>query len=296
MTRRAIATILVAAHLSGCASMLAGGTSVLDVAIDAPDDQVTTTLVAKGSGQRTTVTGRHFKTALDRGNDYEVTVDGRGRRTEIRDIHRAIQGIYWCNLLFPPGFLIDLLTNAIWEHTPSRLAMTLRPADQRQTTAPSMPPPARRDSLAPPTPPTRPATPTHLGLSPTGTVRIAVLDFQDIDTDHPIGRAAAENLRNALIERQRFTVVERAQVDKALKEQAFSQTGLVDTAHAVGLGKLLGATLIVIGSVTKIGHTYTVNARFIDVATGEAKDARSRKTTNEDDIASAIDALAQLLD
>jgi TolB-like protein len=296
MTRRTIAAALITAHVSGCASMLAGGPSMLDVQIEAPNDQMTTTLVAKGSGQRTTVTGRRFKTALDRGNDYDVTVAGLGYRTEIRDVQRRIQGIYWMNILFPPGFLIDLLTSAIWEHTPTEVRLILRTAGPMTTQATIVPPtpPTRTD--VPPIPPARPATPTRIGLNPAGKVRIAILDFQDIDTERSIGRAAAENLRNALIERQRFIVVERAQIQQALQEQVFIQSGMVDSRQAVTIGKLLGANIIVVGSVTKLGRTFTINARFIDVQTGEAKDARSQKTDSEDTLAAAVDTLAGLLE
>ena len=39
---------------------------------------------------------------------------------------------------------------------------------------------------------------------------------------------------------------------------------------AVEIGKLLGADLIIIGSVVKIGTAYTINSRMMDVKTGEA--------------------------
>jgi TolB-like protein len=127
---------------------------------------------------------------------------------------------------------------------------------------------------------------------PAHRVRVAVIDFKAIGAPTQFGEAVAENLRNALVQQKQFVVVERSQIDKALKEQAFGQSGLVDAKQAVALGRLVGAKIIVVGSVTKIGSTYTVNARFIDVETGEATDARSIKTNHEDDIAAVVDELA----
>jgi TolB-like protein len=133
------------------------------------------------------------------------------------------------------------------------------------------------------------------GAKPVIKVRVAILDFRAIGAPAQFGEAVAENLRNALVEGKQFTVVERSQIDKAIKEQAFGQSGLVDAKQAVTLGKLVGAKIIVVGSVTKIGQTYTVNARFIDVQTGEATEARSLKTQNEDDIAAVVDEIATAL-
>lgn len=133
------------------------------------------------------------------------------------------------------------------------------------------------------------------GTKPAQRVRVAIVDFRAIGAPQQFGEAVAENLRNALVQQKQYTVVERAQIDKALKEQAFGQSGMVDAKQAVTLGKLVGAKIIVVGSVTKLGSTYTVNARFIDVETGEATDARSIKTNNEDDIAQVVDELAAKL-
>ena len=130
---------------------------------------------------------------------------------------------------------------------------------------------------------------------PNERVRVAIVDFRAIGAPATFGEAVAENLRNSLVQQKEFTVVERAQIQQALKEQHFGQTGLVDAKQAVTLGRLLGAKVIVVGSLTKIGNTYTINARFIDVETGEATDARSLKTRDVDDIASVVDQLAAAL-
>jgi TolB-like protein len=100
---------------------------------------------------------------------------------------------------------------------------------------------------------------------------IAVLDFESIGSEEHLGKAVSEIMRTELIDANRYRVVERAQINKAISEQKLQKSGLIDDKSAVELGKILGADLIVIGSVVKIGTSYTINSRMIDTKTGEAK-------------------------
>ena len=49
----------------------------------------------------------------------------------------------------------------------------------------------------------------------------------------------------------------------------------IDLIKWQNVGKMLGADLILTGSVVKIGSSYTINARFMDVKTGMAKKAEA---------------------
>jgi TolB-like protein len=133
-------------------------------------------------------------------------------------------------------------------------------------------------------------------VTPAQLLPVAVLDFRAVGgPEQRVAEAVAENLRNALVQHQQFTVIERTQIQQVLKEQSFTQTGLADSAQAAAVGRLLGARLVVVGSVTQLGGTYTINARFIDVATGQVTEARSLKTDREADLAGVVDALALAL-
>ncbi|HPC86149.1 MAG TPA: FlgO family outer membrane protein [Smithellaceae bacterium] len=100
---------------------------------------------------------------------------------------------------------------------------------------------------------------------------VAVLDFESMGTDEYLGRAVSEIMRTALVSSAGYRVVERAQIAKALAEQKFQKSGLIDDRSAVEIGKIVGADFIIVGSVVKIGNAYTINSRLIDVKTGEAK-------------------------
>ena len=100
---------------------------------------------------------------------------------------------------------------------------------------------------------------------------IAVLDFESIGTEEYLGKAVSEIMRTSLVSNHKYRVVERAQINKAISEQKFQKSGLIDDKSAVEIGKVLGADLIIVGSVVKIGNAYTINSRLIDVKIGEAK-------------------------
>ncbi len=104
---------------------------------------------------------------------------------------------------------------------------------------------------------------------------VAILDFESIGTEEHLGKAVAEIIRTELVGTQGYRVVERAQINRALSEQTLQKSGLIDDKSAVQIGKIIGADLIIIGSVVKIGTSYTINSRMIDVKTGEAKLGRN---------------------
>jgi TolB-like protein len=104
---------------------------------------------------------------------------------------------------------------------------------------------------------------------------VAILDFESIGSEEYLGKAVAEIIRTELVGTKKFRVAERAQIKKALSEQQLQMTGIIDDESAVQIGKLLGADLIIVGSVVKIGTSYTINSRLIDVQTGEAQLGRN---------------------
>jgi TolB-like protein len=109
---------------------------------------------------------------------------------------------------------------------------------------------------------------------------VAILDFESVGSEEHLGKAVSEIMRTELIGTRQFRVVERSQINKALSEQEFQKSGVINENTAVEIGKLLGADLIIIGSVVKIGTSYTINTRMIDIKTGEA--ALGKNVTGND--------------
>ena len=100
---------------------------------------------------------------------------------------------------------------------------------------------------------------------------IAVLRF---DTDEKlaklkIGNAVAEILTHYFARDPNFKTVERIDLEKILKEQKLSLTGVIDEETIINAGQIIGAQLLVLGSVLKVGKDYQINSRLVNVEDGK---------------------------
>jgi len=93
-----------------------------------------------------------------------------------------------------------------------------------------------------------------LGQNVQANVRLAVSEFQDLTNARirGLGASFSEQLTSALAKTRRFEVIERSQLDNILREQHFSNMGLVDPATAAEIGKIIGLNYMVIGNITDL--------------------------------------------
>jgi curli biogenesis system outer membrane secretion channel CsgG len=91
--------------------------------------------------------------------------------------------------------------------------------------------------------------------------RIAVVDFEDKSdrsqwywTGPSPGDGMSDMLTTALVQSGRFTIIEREQLNHVLAEQNLGASGLVTEQTAAQVGKLLGVSAVVYGSVTQFGY------------------------------------------
>ncbi len=101
-------------------------------------------------------------------------------------------------------------------------------------------------------------------------VKIAVLDFQmqgEEGETKDMGKIVAEWMITGLVETGRFDVIERRLLEKLLEEQKLGATGAIDPTSAAQLGKILGVSTIVSGTVTNLEGYTEINARLINVDT-----------------------------
>lgn len=101
---------------------------------------------------------------------------------------------------------------------------------------------------------------------------IAVFDFIGNDINSNTARTLSDRLRIELVKYNFINVLERSRIDAILEEQAIQMSGCVDKC-LVEVGKLLGATSIITGSIGKVGDYYTINARKINAITGKLENA-----------------------
>lgn len=103
----------------------------------------------------------------------------------------------------------------------------------------------------------------------------AVMTFNLIDIpSQSVAQNVAEDLTTKLINAD-FPLVERGQLDKALKELKIMDSGLIDQATALKLGQMTGCNYILVGSVSDRGQFIVINSRILETATGKAIAAES---------------------
>lgn len=99
-------------------------------------------------------------------------------------------------------------------------------------------------------------------------INIAVLDLEGKNVAPADASALTDRLRAELFLTGKFVVLEREKMDAILKEQQFQLSGCTSDACAVEAGQLLAVEQMVSGSVSRVGQTYSVTARLIDVEKG----------------------------
>lgn len=100
---------------------------------------------------------------------------------------------------------------------------------------------------------------------------IAVLEFQSSGGLNAGETATLSNrFRGILVQTDVFDVVERERMTEILKQQDFNLSDACNSAEcAVQVGQLLGVEAMIAGDLGKVGETWTIDLRLIDVGTGK---------------------------
>jgi hypothetical protein len=106
-----------------------------------------------------------------------------------------------------------------------------------------------------------------------------------------------QRLTSQMIAISDYIIVERGNIEKILKEQKFQHSGCTDSECAVEIGQLINADVTVIGTVSKFGDTFTIDARIISVRGGEALESASYTHTGKIDelVKTGIESVAHEL-
>jgi hypothetical protein len=99
---------------------------------------------------------------------------------------------------------------------------------------------------------------------------VTVLDFSIENMAKSDGRLIVDLVFSALVSARKYRVLDRGQRDNILKEVEFSLSACADEKCQLEVGRLLAADKIVVGSLGKVGQRYILNAKMLDVRTGEA--------------------------
>jgi curli biogenesis system outer membrane secretion channel CsgG len=126
--------------------------------------------------------------------------------------------------------------------------------------------------------------------------RVAVMNFENNSTwsywGDRLGEAAADELVTQLLKTGSYRMIERSQLAAILAEQDLGASGAIDASTAANIGRLLGAQLILTGSITQfsietvsggfrgLGGSRSkaqsiLDVRLVDTTTGEILVAES---------------------
>ncbi len=97
---------------------------------------------------------------------------------------------------------------------------------------------------------------------------LAILDLDAIGVSAQEAQVLTNRLRSNLVNLGVYQVIDRGLMEQILLEQDFQMTGCTSNECAVEVGRLLGAQLMLAGSIGKIGFLFSMELRIIDVQTG----------------------------
>ena len=107
-----------------------------------------------------------------------------------------------------------------------------------------------------------------MGLS-TATVAVFPFEADERLSRKKVNFAVSELLTHHILKLKTLQITERAQLSEVLKEQKLGLSGAIDTRTAAAVGQVLGARLLALGNVVKLGDYYQVTAKLVDAKTAE---------------------------
>ena len=126
--------------------------------------------------------------------------------------------------------------------------------------------------------------------------RVAILPFSvKGNFDALYAEVAQDHFTTELIKGGAYRVVERSQLDKAMKELKFQSGNDFDETSAMEVGKLAGAEIVAIGIVTALKNQIIVNIRGISVKTGIAEFAEREFIKTQDELLTVVEKIARKL-
>jgi len=124
---------------------------------------------------------------------------------------------------------------------------------------------------------------------------IAVITLDCINCDKAIGEAVTEILRTELGGTLAFNIADGGKVKQVMGRLKYSPADLENTEICVGLGKELGADYVALGSVMKLGETYTLAGRLVNIAEGEIAMGKTLTANAEDNLPDVCRNMAEMM-
>ena len=123
-------------------------------------------------------------------------------------------------------------------------------------------------------------------------LRVAVFDPTSSGTSIDEGTKVAvrEIISSTFVNTGKYNIVERSLLQQVMKEQAFSNSDVVDESQATELGRLAGANKVVLSVVTLVGGRNMLSVKTIDVKTATV-DKQKTRVVSSNDLLDAVESL-----
>ncbi|MDR1553916.1 MAG: CsgG/HfaB family protein [Prevotellaceae bacterium] len=124
-------------------------------------------------------------------------------------------------------------------------------------------------------------------------LRVAVFDtnVSGKGFDESAGVIIREMVSSALVNTNKYTIIERSLIDKILSEQKFSNSGVVDDSQATELGKLAGANKVILSVLSSASDRGLLSLKMIDVQSASIESQKT-KLVRQSEILDVITSLA----
>jgi TolB-like protein len=96
---------------------------------------------------------------------------------------------------------------------------------------------------------------------------IAVLNISS--NDSALSENVVDELEFSLVDSRKFTIVDRARLDQIRREQNFQMSGEVSDDSAVTIGNMLGANIVIVGTISTNGSRGRITIRALDAKTAQ---------------------------
>lgn len=127
-------------------------------------------------------------------------------------------------------------------------------------------------------------------------VPLAVYDIEPQGVSGAMAAIVTDVVRSELRFCGKYELIEKARMQEVLRLQGFQQTGCTEAECAAKLGKILNVKKMVVGGLGKMGESYRLSLRVVDVETAviEAEGAE-KQALKEDDLDRLVPSLVSRL-
>jgi TolB-like protein len=127
-------------------------------------------------------------------------------------------------------------------------------------------------------------------------IKIAILNFKvnsPTSEFNYLGEGITEMLITNLSQYDTLQIVERERLEKVVSELKLGQTGLLNENDAQKVGNIVGADLMILGSITKVGEKIRIDSHLLEVKSGKILKAQKASADNSDAVFDMIDELTE---